>query len=273
MQAGVLKGEVKDVLLLDVTPLSLGIETKGGIMHRLIERNTTIPTRRSEIFTTAEDSQPSVEIHVLQGERDMAMYNKTLGKFQLVDLPPAPRGMPQIEVAFDIDANGIVHVSAKDLATGKEQSMTITGQSSLPKDDISRMVRDAEEHAADDKRRRAEAETRNEADTLVYQTEKMLREQGDKVPDEKAKVEEALKTVKEVLAGTDVDAIGHAVETLKAASQQMGQKIYEAAGSANATSGGGPGSDSSGGGASQASDDEVVDAEIVDEPGTGSEGV
>ena len=154
IQAGVLKGEVKDVLLLDVTPLSLGIETKGGITHRLIERNTTIPTRRSEIFTTAEDSQPSVEIHVLQGERDMAMYNKTLGKFQLVDLPPAPRNVPQIEVAFDIDANGIVHVSAKDLATGKEQSMTITGQSSLPKDDISRMVRDAEEHAAEDKRRR-----------------------------------------------------------------------------------------------------------------------
>ncbi len=178
IQAGVLKGEVKDVLLLDVTPLSLGIETKGGIMTKLIERNTTIPTRRSEVFTTAEDMQPSVEIHVLQGEREMAMYNKTLGKFQLVDLPPAPRGMPQIEVTFDIDANGIVHVSAKDRATGKEQSMTITGQSSLAKDDIDRMVRDAEAHAEDDRRRREEAEVRNQADSLVYQTEKMLKDQA-----------------------------------------------------------------------------------------------
>ena len=181
IQAGVLKGEVKDVLLLDVTPLSLGIETKGGVMTKLIERNTTIPTRRTEVFTTAEDMQPSVEIHVLQGEREMAMYNKTLGKFQLVDLPPAPRGVPQIEVTFDIDANGIVHVAAKDRATGKEQSMTITGQSSLSRDDIQRMVRDAEAHAEDDKRRRDEAEIRNNADSLVYQTEKVLREQGDKV--------------------------------------------------------------------------------------------
>jgi molecular chaperone DnaK len=273
IQAGVLKGEVKDVLLLDVTPLSLGIETKGGITHRLIERNTTIPTRRSEIFTTAEDGQPSVEIHVLQGERDMAMYNKTLGKFQLVDLPPAPRGLPQIEVAFDIDANGIVHVSAKDLATGKEQSMTITGQSSLPKDDISRMVRDAEEHAADDKRRREEAEARNNADTLVYQTEKLLRDQGDKAPaDEKAKVEEALKTLKAALEGTDVDAINHALEALKAATQSMGQKIYEAAGSAASSSSGGDGSSSgssdSANNGNSGSDDEVVDAEIVDGPST-----
>ncbi len=181
IQAGVLKGEVKDVLLLDVTPLSLGIETKGGVMTKLIERNTTIPTRRTEVFTTADDMQPSVEIHVLQGEREMAMYNKTLGKFQLVDLPPAPRGVPQIEVTFDIDANGIVHVSAKDRATSKEQSMTITGQSSLNKDEIQRMVRDAEAHAEDDKRRRDEAEVRNNADSLVYQTEKVLREQGDKV--------------------------------------------------------------------------------------------
>ncbi len=178
IQAGVLKGEVKDVLLLDVTPLSLGIETKGGIMTKLIERNTTIPTRRSEVFTTAEDMQPSVEIHVLQGEREMAMYNKTLGKFQLVDLPPAPRGIPQIEVTFDIDANGIVHVSAKDKATGKEQSMTITGQSSLAKDDINRMVRDAESHAEEDRQRREEAEVRNQADSLVYQTEKMLKDQA-----------------------------------------------------------------------------------------------
>src|SRR3712207_2798010 len=175
VQAGVLRGDVKDVLLLDVTPLSLGIETKGGVMTRLIERNTTIPTRRTEVFTTAEDMQPSVEIHVLQGEREMAMYNKTLGKFQLVDLPPAPRGVPQIEVTFDIDANGIVHVSAKDRATNKEQSMTITGQSSLNKDDIERMVRDAEAHAEEDRRRREEAEVRNDADSRVYQTEKIGR--------------------------------------------------------------------------------------------------
>ena len=263
IQAGVLKGEVKDVLLLDVTPLSLGIETKGGITHKLIERNTTIPTRRSEIFTTAEDNQPSVEIHVLQGERDMAMYNKTLGKFQLVDLPPAPQGIPQIEVTFDIDANGIVHVSAKDLATGKEQSMTITGQSSLPKDDIERMVRDAEAHAADDRRRREEAEARNQADTLVYQTEKLLREQGDKVPaDEKEKVEAALADVKEKLAGTDIEALNRSLDMLRTASQSLGQAMYEAASASQAAAGGQPG------GSSQSSgEEEVVDAEIVDEPG------
>ena len=178
IQAGVLKGEVKDILLLDVTPLSLGIETKGGVMTKLIERNTTIPTKKSEVFTTAEDMQPSVQVHVLQGEREMAMYNKTLGKFELVDLPPAPRGVPQIEVTFDIDANGIVHVSARDRATGKEQSMTITGQSALNKDEIDRMVHDAEAHAADDRRRKEEAEVRNNADSLVYQTEKMLRDQA-----------------------------------------------------------------------------------------------
>ena len=178
IQAGVLKGEVKDILLLDVTPLSLGIETKGGVMTKLIERNTTIPTKKSEVFTTAEDMQPSVQVHVLQGEREMAMYNKTLGKFELVDLPPAPRGVPQIEVTFDIDANGIVHVSARDRATGKEQSMTITGQSALNKDEIDRMVHDAEAHAADDRRRKEEAEIRNNADSLVYQTEKMLRDQA-----------------------------------------------------------------------------------------------
>ena len=230
VQAGVLKGEVKDVLLLDVTPLSLGIETKGGVFTKLIERNTTIPTRRTEVFTTAEDMQPSVEIHVLQGEREMAMYNKTLGKFQLVDLPPAPRGVPQIEVTFDIDANGIVHVSAKDRATGKEQSMTITGQSSLAKDDINQMVKDAEAHAEEDKRRRDEAEVRNNADNLVYQTEKVLREQGDKVTEEeRAAVEQPLADVKAALNGTDTDVIKSAMERLMTASQAFSQKLYEAA--------------------------------------------
>ena len=259
VQAGVLKGEVKDVLLLDVTPLSLGIETKGGIMHRLIERNTTIPTKRSEVFTTAEDNQPSVEIHVLQGEREMAMYNKTLGKFQLVDLPPAPQGLPQIEVTFDIDANGIVHVSAKDRATSKEQSMTITGQSSLPKDDIDQMIRDAEAHADDDRRRKDEAETRNNADSLVYRTEKLIKDEGEKFTgDEKEKVEVALKNLKEMLAGSDVEAIRHATELLMSASQSFAQRLYEeASNSANA----GAGASSS----STASDDEVVDAEIVDD--------
>ena len=261
VQAGVLKGEVKDVLLLDVTPLSLGIETKGGVMHRLIERNTTIPTKRSEIFTTAEDSQPSVEIHVLQGEREMAMYNKTLGKFQLVDLPPAPRGIPQIEVTFDIDANGIVHVAARDKATGKEQSMTITGQSSLGKDDIERMVRDAESHQEDDRRRREEAEVRNTADTLVYQTEKLLREQGDKIDgSEKETVSSALQGVKEALSGSDVEAIKTATESLMTASQGFSQRLYEQASQANAADGAASGSEQA-----DAADDEVVDAEIVDE--------
>ena len=265
IQAGVLKGEVKDVLLLDVTPLSLGIETKGGIMTRLIERNTTIPTRRTEVFTTADDMQPSVEIHVLQGEREMAMYNKTLGKFQLVDLPPAPRGVPQIEVTFDIDANGIVHVSAKDRATGKEQSMTITGQSALSKDDIDRMVRDAESHAEDDRRRREEAETRNNADTLVYQTEKLLKEQGDKISgDEKERVESGLSALKEALAGSDLEAIKRATETLVTASQTFAQKLYEQASATAPQSGDG----AAGGGHTEASDDEVVDAEIVDGGGS-----
>ncbi len=238
VQAGVLKGDVKDVLLLDVTPLSLGIETKGSVMHRLIERNTTIPTKRSEIFTTAEDGQPSVEIHVLQGEREMASYNKTLGKFQLVDLPPAPRGVPQIEVTFDIDANGIVHVSAQDKATGKEQSMTITGQSSLAKDDIDRMVRDAEAHAEEDRRRREEAEVRNTADTLVYQTEKLLREQGDKFQgDEKDRVAEALEGVKTSLSGTDVEAIKTATEALMNASQAFSQRLYQEAAASSSAGG------------------------------------
>ena len=262
VQAGVLKGDVKDVLLLDVTPLSLGIETKGGVMTRLIERNTTIPTRRTEVFTTAEDNQPSVEIHVLQGEREMASYNKTLGKFQLVDLPPAPRGMPQIEVTFDIDANGIVHVSAKDRATNKEQSMTISGQSSLNKDDIDKMVKDAEAHAEEDRKRREEAEVRNNADSLVYQTEKVLREQGDKVSaDEKAAVEGPLADLKTAISGNDIAAIKAATETLMTASQAFSQKLYEAAArDTNAA-----GTSASGASSSGPSDDDIVDAEIVDE--------
>jgi molecular chaperone DnaK len=258
VQAGVLKGEVKDVLLLDVTPLSLGIETKGGVMTKLIERNTTIPTRRTEVFTTADDMQPSVEIHVLQGEREMAMYNKTLGKFQLVDLPPAPRGVPQIEVTFDIDANGIVHVAAKDRATSKEQSMTITGQSSLGKDDIERMVRDAESHAEEDKRRREEAEVRNNADSLVYQTEKVLREHGDKITGaEKDAVESALTELKAAVDGDDMERIRRSTEALMTASQSFSQKLYEAAGSEAGAAGGAT--------TSTPNDDDVVDAEIIDD--------
>ena len=255
IQAGVLKGDVKDVLLLDVTPLSLGIETKGGVMTKLIERNTTIPTKRSEVFTTAVDMQPSVEVHVLQGEREMAQFNKTLGRFQLVDLPPAPRGVPQIEVTFDIDANGIVHVSAKDRGTGKEQSITITGQSSLSKDDIERMVRDAEAHAEEDRRRREEADVRNSADSLVYQTEKLLRDQGDKtVGPERDQLEAALADLKGALPGSDVEAIRSATERLTAASQAFAQRLYEQAATTSEGAGGTAGS----------ADEEVVDAEIVD---------
>jgi len=261
IQAGVLRGDVKDVLLLDVTPLSLGIETKGGVMTKLIERNTTIPTRRTEVFSTAEDMQPSVEIHVLQGEREMASYNKTLGKFQLVDLPPAPRGVPQIEVTFDIDANGIVHVSAKDRGTNKEQSMTITGQSSLSKDDINKMVKDAEAHAEEDKKRREEAEVRNNADSLVYQTEKVLREQGDKLTaEDKSAVEGPLADLRSALNGSDTDTIKNATEKLMTASQAFSQKLYEAA-SRDANAAG----TSASGQQSGTNDSDIVDAEIVDE--------
>ncbi|MDP8960177.1 MAG: molecular chaperone DnaK [Actinomycetota bacterium] len=260
LQAGVLKGEVKDVLLLDVTPLSLGIETKGGVMHKLIERNTTIPTRRSEVFTTAEDNQPSVEIHVLQGEREMASDNKTLGKFLLTDIPPAPRGMPQIEVTFDIDANGIVHVSAKDLGTGKEQSMTITGGSALPRDNIDQMIRDAERHAEEDRRRREAAETRNQGDQVLYQTERLLREHGERVPaDVKARVESAAGDLREALKGDDVNAIRTKTEALMAASQELGQAVYAAGQQAGATAG--PGANPSG------DEEEVVEAEVVEEGG------
>jgi len=264
VQAGVLKGEVKDVLLLDVTPLSLGIETKGSVMTKLIERNTTIPTRRTEVFTTAEDNQSSVEIHVLQGEREMANFNKTLGKFQLVDLPPAPRGIPQIEVTFDIDANGIVHVSAKDRATNKEQSMTITGQSSLSKDAIDQMVKDAEAHAEEDRQRREEADIRNSADSLVYQTEKLLKEQGDKISDEeRANVETRLADLKTAISGSDLETIKSATEALMTASQEFTQKLYEQAAANESTGAAG----AAGGTSSAPRDDEVVDAEIVDDEG------
>jgi molecular chaperone DnaK len=263
IQAGVLRGDVKDVLLLDVTPLSLGIETKGGVMTRLIERNTTIPTKRTEVFTTADDMQPSVEIHVLQGEREMAQYNKTLGKFQLVDLPPAPRGVPQIEVTFDIDANGIVHVSAKDRATSKEQSMTITGQSTLDKKDIEQMIKDAEAHAEEDRQRREEAEVRNNADSLVYQMEKVLRDNADKITeDDKAAVENPLAELKTALAGNDIEAIKSAHDSLMSASQAFSQKLYEQAARDQGADGSSASGQTNGGGGS---DDEIIDAEIVDE--------
>ena len=273
IQAGVLKGEVKDVLLLDVTPLSLGIETLGGVFTRLIERNTTIPTRKSEIFSTASDNQPGVEIHVLQGDRQMARDNKPIGKFQLTDIPPAPRGVPQIEVTFDIDANGILNVSAKDLGTGKEQKITITANSGLSKDEVERMRKDAEAHADDDRAIREAAEARNEADNVIYRTEKTIKEAGDKLPgNEKAKIEKAVADVKEALKGTDTAAIKTAVEKLNEVWQAASAELYKATGAApggqpNASSAGagGAGEGAQGGKPKAEGDGPIIDAEVVDE--------
>jgi molecular chaperone DnaK len=260
IQAGVLAGDVKDVLLLDVTPLTLGIETKGGVMTKLIERNTTIPTRKSEVFSTAEDNQPSVEIHVLQGEREMATYNKSLGKFQLTGIPPAPRGIPQIEVAFDIDANGILHVSAKDLGTGKEQRIEIRAGSGLAEDEIKRMVSDAESHADEDRRLRELAEARNAGEHAAYQAERQVKDLGDAVDEaSKAEIDAALKELRDSLTSEDAEEIKAKTDRLQGAFHKVSEAMYERAQAAQQQSNG------AGAGADGAGDEEVVDAEVVDE--------
>ncbi|HLB21267.1 MAG TPA: Hsp70 family protein, partial [Solirubrobacteraceae bacterium] len=267
IQAGVLAGDVKDVLLLDVTPLTLGIETKGGVMTKLIERNTTIPTRKGEVFSTAEDNQPSVEIHVLQGEREMAQYNKSLGKFQLTGIPPAPRGIPQIEVAFDIDANGILNVSAKDLGTGKEQKIEIKSGSGLSDEEIKNMVSDAESHADEDRRARELAEARNNGENAAYQAEKQLADLGDQVDaDSKQRIEDAIKEVRESLQADDPAAINAKTEALQTAFHAISEAMYQRAQEAAAADGGGGNGAAPSGDASSADDEDVVDAEVVDEP-------
>jgi molecular chaperone DnaK len=277
IQGAVLSGDVKDVLLLDVTPLTLGIETLGGVFTRMIARNTTIPTKKSEVFSTASDNQPSVEIHVLQGEREMASYNRTLGRFHLDGIPPAPRGIPKVEVAFDIDANGILHVSAKDMGTGKQQAITITGHSGLDDKEIDRMVKDAESNSAEDKKRRETIDTKNHADQLVYSIEKLLRENGDKVPAEEAdRVQKEIDNTKQAIESDDVERIRKAVEDLSRASHKLTEMLYRQAGpqqqagagpgdasgqAHQESSGDGRGATGAGGGA----DEEVIDAEVVDE--------